>query len=328
MALADDIIDRQRLRKKLGVWRIVAILALILLVGALAVAGGSGGFSSAAVARDHIAHIRVSGMITGGTDILERLDRIAASDRAQAVIVTIDSPGGTTTGGEAVYEAVRRIAEKKPTVAQINGTAASAAYMVASATDHIIARQSSIVGSIGVIFQFPKVDQLLENIGVEVNAIRSTPLKAEPNFFGETPPEAIEMMEALIDDSYQWFRELVAERRGFNDAQLNRLSDGSIFTGRQSVENGLIDGLGGMIEARTWLESQDGVTADLPVVEYEPTPPRPSLFFANAVVDSVIRRLGFEGHVGGELGRLTDSVFLDGLVSVWHVGGKAGGAGR
>jgi protease-4 len=106
--------------------------------------------------------------------------------------------------------------------------------MIASAADHIVARKTSIVGSIGVIFQYPKLDGLLDTLGVDMRAIKSTPLKAEPTFYGDTPPEAEEMIRAMILDSYEWFKEIVAERRGYDAGEIDALADGSVFTGRQA----------------------------------------------------------------------------------------------
>src|SRR5690606_21346173 len=178
---ADDIIDRRRLRRKLTFWRAITLLLLVLAIGA----AGSWLMRDrlAGASADHIAKVEVSGTITDDKELLERLKRIEDSPRVQGVILSINSPGGTTAGGEAIFEAVRRLAEKKPVVAQVGTLAASAGYMIASATDHIVARQSSIVGSIGVLVQFPDVTQLMDNIGVKVEGVKSSPLKAEPSPF-------------------------------------------------------------------------------------------------------------------------------------------------
>lgn len=316
MALADEIIDRQKIRRKMGFWRIVAIAAVaVLLVWALVdVLAGEDGTGRGG---DHIAHVTISGAITGDTELLERLDTIAESERVKGVIITMNSPGGTTAGGEALYDAIKRVSDRKPVVTQVDTLAASAGYMIAAASDHIIARSTSIVGSIGVIFQYPKIDGLLETVGVEMRAIKSSPLKAEPSFFGETPPGAEEMIRTMLLDSFVWFKDLVAAERGFSEAQINTLADGSVFTGRQALENGLIDALGGMREAESWLKTQD-LSEDLPVLEWRKPATGPNFLFADAGVSWLAERLGMPLRYS-LTNDVKDRLLLNGLLSVWHI---------
>jgi len=182
---ADDMIDRRRLRRKLTFWRGAAIVIAAVAVIAAAVWM----FQDTATSTSHIAKIRIEGTITDNRELQERIQRIGESASVQGVIVAISSPGGTTTGGEAIFEALRTLSEQKPMVAEVGTLAASAGYMVATASDHIVARQSSIVGSIGVLVQFPDVTELMENIGVSYEAVKSSPLKAEPNPFTPTTDE-------------------------------------------------------------------------------------------------------------------------------------------
>ncbi|MEM1377945.1 MAG: signal peptide peptidase SppA [Pseudomonadota bacterium] len=310
----DDLIDRQRLRRKVSFWRIIALVTAVIAVIFLTLViidPAQIGKTS----RDHIAQIKIESAISENDEILARLKTITENDRVKGAIITIDSPGGTTAGGEALFEAIRELAEAKPTVSQVGTLAASAGYMVAVASDHIVARQSSIIGSIGVIFQYPNVEGLLDSWGIDMRAIKSTPLKAEPNFFGETPPGAEEMIENMILDSFDWFKGLVAERRGFDGATINSLADGSVYTGRQALQLGLIDELGGIDAAKSWLFTQD-VGEDLTVVVYEAPPARSRGLLAIAttwLLDSDAAKLN-------AIERFQERVFLDGLLSVWHVG--------
>ncbi|MEZ5810644.1 MAG: signal peptide peptidase SppA [Rhizobiaceae bacterium] len=312
---ADEFIDRRRLRRKLTFWRVVALaVAAIAIVAASwrLFDGQIGGNSS-----DHIAKVRIEGTITEDEELLERLGQIAESERVKGVIIAIDSPGGTTAGGEAIFEAIREIAASKPTVAQVGTLAASAGYMVATATDHIVARQSSIVGSIGVLVQFPEFTGLMEKIGIGLEEIKSSPLKAEPSPFNETTEAERAMIRRMILDSYDWFVDLVTERRPLERAQVLAVADGSVFTGRQAVENKLVDSLGGEKAALKWLEEK-GLDAELEVFEWKKkqeiglfSPLASSslaarLFGVPAANDSLIEELGLE------------RIFLDGLVSVWH----------
>lgn len=323
---ADAIIDRRRLRRKLTFWRILALLivALALILFYFSVAG-SDAFSSRS--SPHIAKVRIEGTIFENEELLKRLKDVTDSNAVRGVILSVDSPGGTTAGGEAIYEAVRKLAVKKPVVAQVGTLAASAGYMIASASDHIVARQSSIVGSIGVLFQYPDISQLLTKLGVKVETIKSSPLKAEPNFFNPASDEAKEMIHRMIIDSYDWFVGLVQERRKFTHEQALALADGSVFTGRQAIANKLIDELGGEDTAIAWLKTK-GVNDKLPVVEWKPVEKSSlGLFFSNSATKMLARYLGLPEESAGIVNQLTgDRMFLDGLVSVWHVDGKPAGA--
>ncbi|GHD15722.1 signal peptide peptidase SppA [Tianweitania populi] len=313
---ADDLIDRRRLRRKLSFWRIATILILagVVIAGARFLSA-DGEFTSGPIS--HIAKVKIEGTITEDDELLERLDDIRKADAVKGVILNIDSPGGTTAGGEAIYEEIRRLAEKKPVVAQVGTLAASAGYMIASASDHIVARQSSIVGSIGVLVQFPDVTGLMDKLGIKLEEVKSSPLKAEPSPFNPTTDEERAMMRRMILDSYDWFVDLVTERRGMPRDEVLRLADGSIFTGRQALTNKLIDELGGEREAVAWLGTK-GVDADLRVVEWKKKEEDGwfSLFSSRAgltgreSLSETVRVL--LGEVGGE------HLFLDGLLSLWH----------
>ena len=311
---ADDMIDRRRLRRKLTFWRVVA-LAIAAIGLASAAAWLLGDFGGAAV--DHIAKVRIEGTITEDEELLERLKRIRESNSVKGVILSIDSPGGTTAGGEAIFDAVRELAAAKPVVAQVGTLAASAGYMIASASDHIVARKSSIVGSIGVLVQFPDITGLMDKIGVKLEEVKSSPLKAEPSPFNPTTDEERAMVRSMILDSYDWFVGLVAERRPLTRSEAAALADGSIFTGRQALQKKLVDELGGESEAIGWLSTK-GVDGDLEVVEWKA---RNGGWFlsSEALAGAVARLVGLPDH-GAALFRQFggERLFLDGLLSVWQ----------
>jgi len=313
---ADDLIDRRRLRRKLTFWRIAAFVVVALGIAALSAwyyrdeVGGT--------ATDHIARVKIEGTITEDDELIERLEKIRKADRVKGVILTVDSPGGTTAGGEAIFEEVRKLAADKPVVAQVGTLAASAGYMIASAADHIVARKSSIVGSIGVLFQYPDVTGLMDKIGVKLEEVKSSPLKAEPSPFNPTTDEERAMVRKLILDSYDWFVGIVAERRGMARPDVLALADGSIFTGRQALANKLIDEVGGEDEAVAWLATK-GVDAKLKVVEWKDTESGRGWLFTKALARTVARTLGLPENSAGMLDEIgADRLFLDGLVSVWH----------
>ena len=313
---ADDLIDRRRLRRKLTFWRVAAIAVLAL--GLLALGAWFYGEDLGGAAIDHIAKVKIEGTITEDDELIERLEKIRKSDRVKGVILAIDSPGGTTAGGESIYDEVRKVAADKPVVAQVGTLAASAGYMIASAADHIVARKSSIVGSIGVLIQFPDVTGLMDKLGVKLEEVKSAPLKAEPSPFNPTTDEERAMVRKLILDSYDWFVGLVAERRSMTKPQVLALADGSIFTGRQALANKLIDEVGGEDEAVAWLATK-GVDANLKVVEWKDTDRGGGWLFSKALARTVSRMLGLPENGSDMLDELgADRLFLDGLVSVWH----------
>lgn len=314
-----DLIDRRRLRAKLGFWRLLALALLALGVAAYPLWMTISGADGIQVARETIARVEISGLITQDRDLLALLEDLGEEAGVRGVVVAINSPGGTTTGGETLYQAVRDLAAVKPVAVQIETLGASAGYMVASAADHIVAHQSSIVGSIGVIFQYVDASGLLGRVGVDVNAVRSSPLKAEPSPFAPAPPEALEMIGRLVASSYDWFVDLVAERRGFTPGEARALADGSIFTGIQSLDNGLVDALGGEAEVRRWLEEERDVPPGLDIVEREPdrdTGPFSFLRGGRAMLFSLVGLDPQASSLADALRRETGH--LDGLLSLWQ----------
>jgi protease-4 len=306
---------RRRLRRKVGFWRVVAVLLLLAL--ALAFYGFL--FADNANRRPHVAHVTISGLITDDSELLERLAKIKDEDAVKALVVSISSPGGTTYGGERIFKAIRAIAAKKPVVSDVRTLAASAGYMIATAGDTIIAGDSSITGSIGVIFQYPQVKPLLDKIGVSMEEIKSSPLKAEPSPFHPASDEAKAMINNMIVDSYAWFVDLVADRRKLPREDVLKLADGTIFTGRQALKMKLIDQLGGDDEIRAYLATKN-VSKDLPEIDWNKKSTTP--FLLAGAASQIITLLGYGDLARSQdlTGILPQKLLLDGLVSVWQVG--------
>jgi len=221
---SDVIVDRRRIRRKLTFWRVVAALIAIVAIVTLAMVATPGGRGALATSGS-IARVNIEGLIRSDQERVAALERLEKS-QAAAVVVHINSPGGTTAGSEQLYDALVRLKAKKPLVVVVEGLAASGGYIAAIASDHIVAQQSSLVGSIGVLFQFPNFTELLKTVGVKVEEVKSSPLKAAPNGFEPTSPEARAALDALVKDSYAWFRGLVKERRGMNDELLEKSRTG------------------------------------------------------------------------------------------------------
>jgi protease IV len=317
---SDVIVDRRRIRRKLTFWRVAAVLitiAAIVTVGLIAAPGGRSGLT----ASGSIARINIEGLIRSDQERVEALERLEKS-QAAAVVVHINSPGGTTAGSEQLYDALVRLKAKKPLVVVVEGLAASGGYITAIAADHIVAQQSSLVGSIGVLFQFPNFAELLKTVGVKVEEVKSSPLKAAPNGFEPTSPEARDALASLVKDSYAWFRGLVKDRRGMDDALLEKVADGRVFTGRQAVELKLIDQLGDEKTAVAWLVAQKGVKADLPIRDYKLSPRFGDLTFLRTAAAVTFDALGLSAiarqieQTG--MAQAADRLGLEGMLALWH----------
>ena len=312
---ADSILDRRRLRRKLSFWRAAAFIALGAVILAFAVPS----LRRAAPASDQIARYTITGLITNDREERETLERIARADRVKAVILYIDSPGGTTTGAEALYGAIRRVSEKKPVVGVVGSMAASGAYVAALGTDRIVAQGNSLVGSIGVLIQWPEFGDLLKTIGVNVYEVKSTPLKAAPNPFRPPSPEARAAIESLIRDSYDWFVGLVRERRPLEAENLALVTSGQVFTGRQALNLKLVDQIGSERDAVRWLAETRGVKADLPVRNWKKQANSwRGLSFAQKASGAVLRLAGLERLAALIESPAAPAFALDGLLAVWQ----------
>ena len=313
---SDVIVDRRRMRRKLTFWRVASVIIAIAAIGIIAMLAspGSRGFA----ANSSIARVNIEGLIRSDRERVEALERLEKSKTAAAVIVHINSPGGTTAGSEQLFDSLVRLKAKKPLVVVVEGLAASGGYITAIASDHIIAQQSSLVGSIGVLFQYPNVSELLKTIGVKVEEVKSSPLKAAPNGFEPTSPEAREALDALVKDSYAWFKGLVKDRRGMNEAEIDKVADGRVFTGHQAVGLKLVDQLGDEKTAVTWLVEQKGVKKDLPVRDYKLGPRFGDLTFLRTAASVTLDALGLGAIARQVESSAIDRFALDGMLALWQ----------
>jgi protease-4 len=262
----DAIVDRRRLKRRVTFWRLAAAVVTITLVVVL-----FGRFDHLRL-EPYVARISVNGVIEENRDQIDTINDIADDDNAKALIVHVNSPGGTTTGAEDLYKALRRVAAKKPVVTTMGTLAASGGYVTAIAADHIVARETTITGSIGVILEAPQFSGLLEKVGVSIDTVKSGELKGEPSMDKPLSEKGRVALQSMIDDSYQWFTELVAARRHMPLDKVKLLADGRAYTGRQALKNGLVDELGGELEARNWLAAKRRVSTNLPIVDIDPSP--------------------------------------------------------
>ena len=259
MALETDLLlDRRRLKRRLVFWRSFSVLAVALAVFVSVRDGG------ALPSGPHVARLTVTGIIAEDRKLTEAIDRLATDNAVKALIVAIDSPGGTVSGGESLHNAIARVQGKKPVVAVMRGVAASAGYMIAVPADRIFARESTLTGSIGVLLETGELSGLLEKIGIGSETIVSGPLKDQPSLTHPLSPEGRTVLRGLVQDMYDQFVGMVATGRHMEPDQVRKLGDGRAYTGRQALKLGLIDQIGEERDARAWLASERKISADLP----------------------------------------------------------------
>jgi protease-4 len=293
----DLIIERRRLKWHLTLWRVIGIVAVfsVILVGI-------GRFNL--TGKEHIARIAIQGIIVDDLTRDEVLKKIAKNDLAKALIVNINSPGGSYVGGEALYEALRFVGKQKPVVALMGTTATSAGYLTALASDQIFARSSSLTGSIGVILQTVDITEMLDNFGVKPIVIKSAPLKAQPNPLENFSKAAREVTESVVADFYDMFIDTVAERRDLPRDKIKKLADGRVFSGRQAFSLGLIDAIGAETEARKWLFEIHKIEESLPIKDVEVSSDGMTwVSWLNSKIEKII---------------FSKRLSLDGAISLWH----------
>jgi protease-4 len=295
---SDWLVDRRRLKRRASAWRVATVVAVI---AALLVAIGR--FDPFG-ARAHVARVAIEGIIVDDPQRDRALGRLAEDTAAKAVIVRIDSPGGTVVGGEELYQRLRRISDHKPVVAVLGELGTSAAYMTALGSNRIVAHAGSLTGSVGVILQTADLTGLLDKLGVKPETVKSGPLKAQPNPLEPFTEEARDATRTVVADVFRMFISMVQERRSLNDEQVAAIADGRVLTGRQAFDLGLVDALGSEYEAREWLTAAQGIDRSLPTRDVDLRDPEQRL---QDVLLNVAGNLVFP-----------ETLRLDGVISLWH----------
>ena len=267
----DLLIDRRRLKRRLFFWRAAAILAVLVMAVILI---------GPRLPHDHVARLSVTGEIGDTTRLVKAVDAMGRDGSAKALIVAISSPGGGVYGSVALHDAIARVAAKKPVVAVMGSVAASGGFMIAMPARRIFAGPSTLTGSIGVIAQLPEFSGLLEKVGITAETITTGPLKDQPNPAHKLSDAGRTYLHALIGDMFDQFVAIVAAGRHMDEAKVRALADGRAFTGRQAVALGLVDQLGGEIEARSWLAAHAAIAESLPVRDLRTTIRTEDLFGA------------------------------------------------
>ena len=219
---------------------------------------GLGGFG------DRIAVVEVFGVIEDAEEVVSQLKTWGDADNVSAIVLHINSPGGAVAPSQEMYDEILRVreVEGKIVVASMSSVAASGGYYIACAADKIIANPGTITGSIGVIMQVSAAEKLLTKIGISYEVVKSGELKDVGSMDRPMTENERRMLTAMVMDTYEQFVEAVADGRGMSKEEVYPLADGSVFSGRQAIDVGLVDTLGGFEDAVRYAAELAGIEGD------------------------------------------------------------------
>lgn len=297
---ADTLIDRSHLKGQITKWRLIAIVVVVLSVVLMMER-----YTPITPHGSYVARVKIEGVITDDLPRDKFLEELAEDENVKAVIVRVDSPGGTVVGGEQLYKNIGKLSEVKPVVVVMRSMATSAGYMAVLQADHIIASRGTLTGSVGVLLQAAEVTDMAGKLGITPIILKSGDNKASPNPLEKLTEENRAMLRTVVESFYQTFMDMVIENRDLTPEIVAQISDGRVFTGTQALEIGLIDALGDEEDAIAWLREEKKIDPELEVEDRAPKRERP-------------------GGVGGIFSQLAEKlaifpqIQLDGLVSIWQ----------
>ncbi len=266
-------------------------LALISFVGlgiATASIASSGPTSTSTGFGDAVAIVRVEGTIldsdsteyssdaTSGVVIAD-LEAAANDDLVKAIVLRVNSPGGTVTGSAQIYETIKEI--DKPVIVSMGGTAASGGYYISAPADYIFARPDTTTGSLGVVLTLFNAVELGEKVGISVESITSGPNKAIGSPWEELTEEQRDILNEYIDESYEEFVRIIADGRGMSKEDVYEIADGRIYSGRQALDLNLVDELGNLDDAIAKAADLGGIVGEPNIIEYERIPSFTDILF-------------------------------------------------
>ncbi|ABZ83503.1 signal peptide peptidase sppa, 36k type [Heliomicrobium modesticaldum Ice1] len=265
-------------------WVVGAVLAVVALSVLLILFRPGAHRADGPSAGNTVAVVRLEGMIadagagagagllggeSGSGQVLEALRRLQQDKQIKAVVLRINSPGGTSAASQEIGREVDRLRESgKVVVASMGDVAASGGYWVAARADKIVANAATTTGSIGVILDLANLTELYQKIGYRPNVIKSGPYKDIASSAREMTPEERAILQGMVDDIYQQFIDVVAEGRHMPHEQVRALADGRVFTGRQAKELGLVDELGNFYDAVALAGTMAGIRGEPEIREY------------------------------------------------------------
>ncbi len=236
-------------RRGKGVFVLVLILGLIFVISFVAGRWGLFEGSGISLSKDKIAVISIQGVLTSSTDTIKQFKQYEENEDVKALVLRIDSPGGTVVAAQEIYAEIQKLRENKVVLTSMGNVAASGGYYVASATEEIVANPGTLTGSIGVISEYPNIEELMKKVGLRSEVMKSGRFKDLGNPTREMTVEERQLLQDLIDNIHGQFIRDVALGRGRTVEEIEPLADGRVFTGEQAKENGLVDRLGSFEDA-------------------------------------------------------------------------------
>lgn len=296
-------------RRRLFFWRTISLITVAIIVYL------SFENQEKSSSNDYIANYNISGLLISADEIIEDLEELKSNNEVNSIIISVDSPGGTTVSAEEIYLKLKEVSLVKPTAIVMRNIATSGAYLLSLGGDVIFSRENTITGSIGVLLQWARVDEALSKLGIEVNEVKSGKLKAEPDFFGEIDEEVQQVTKEIIDETFEWFIRIVKVERNLNPSEIYTISNGRIFTGRQAIELNLVDEIGDKNDAKIWLVENKEIDSNSPIIDYGKSK-KPSfieLSLAN-IMDYFNISTPYTGRIRSNLSLVNNG----GLQSVWE----------
>jgi len=296
-------------RRRLFFWRTISLITVVIIVYL------SFENQEKSSSNGYIANYNISGLLISADDIIEDLEELKSNNEVNSIIISVDSPGGTTVSAEEIYLKLKEVSLVKPTAIVMRNIATSGAYLLSLGGDVIFSRENTITGSIGVLLQWARVDEALSKLGIEVNEVKSGKLKAEPDFFGEIDEDAQKVTKEIIDETFEWFIRIVKVERNLNPSEIYTISDGRIFTGRQAIELNLVDEIGDKNDAKIWLVKNKEIDSNSVIIDYGKSK-KPSfieLSLAN-IMDYFNISTPYTGRIRSNLSLVNNG----GLQSVWE----------
>ena len=280
MSLDWQILEENRKKwYRKGIWRGILISIILAITISLFL-----NFNNISSNFSHIARISINGVIFDNSETIEIIDNLAKNDNVKSVIVRINSPGGSVVGSESLYVAINSLSQKKPVISLMGEIATSGGYIVALASNYILARKNTLTGSIGVIVENQNFSELSEKIGVSIDTTKSGKIKGGQNPLSPSDPLVKINNQKLVNYSFDWFISIIKKNRDINQSVIELVSDGRTLTGGMAMDLGLIDGIGSEKEALKYLEKKYPDFKGLPIIDIE-TPSQKS--FLNAIINRI-----------------------------------------
>ena len=267
---SDCLLQNLKLKKSVLVWKTLFFLSLVASLFYSFFSAYTAFKPSGTSYRPYIGRLKIEGFITKDQERDKKILQLAQNKSVKALILHVDSPGGTIVGGESLYNSLRKFASQKPLVVVMDNIAASGGYMISLAADYIVAHAGTMTGSVGVIMQFPDLSGLAKSLGVGMTTIRSGNLKGGPSIVEGASAQERSALQDSLCVAYDYFRSLVMERRKIKKEDFKDIATGKIFVGKQALESSLVDKIGDELDAIEWLNQThqvSGVVKDIKLSE-------------------------------------------------------------